>query len=98
MKGKATFGVLIWPLISLLIFAVLIFVERSGIQYTVSAFNEDFIPNDILKAGKPTQNTECLLLYDSLDTFNHHENIAYVLGEMRVGYQLTDISTEKLPD
>lgn len=98
MKGKATFGVLIWPLISLLVFAALIFVERAGIQYTVSAFNENFIPDEILKADKTVQKTECLLLYDSLDEFNEHENIAYVLGEMCVGYQLTDISTEKLPD
>lgn len=98
MKGKAKFGVLIWPLISLLVFAVLIFVERSGIQYTVSDFNKDFIPDEILEADKPAQNTECLLLYDSLDEFNEYENIAYVLGEMRVGCQLTDISTEKIPD
>jgi hypothetical protein len=97
MKGKTKFGVLIWPLISLLVFAALIFVERAGIQYTVSDYNKDFIPDEILKADKPVQKIECLLLYDSLDKFNPYENITYVLSEMRIGYQLTDVSTEEIP-
>ena len=97
MNKKSKFGILLWPLIALVVFGVIMFFERAGIQYSVTSYNKDFVPNEIMEAAKPTQEVECLLLYDSKDTFIDLNNIKYVLSSMRVGYQAVDVNAGELP-
>ena len=95
MKNKSSLGILVWPLLSLLFFAALLFVERSGVQYDLSISEMDFVPQEVMDAAKPELEKECLLLYDSLSDVNLYENIGFVLDGMSVGYQLYDVGGEE---
>ncbi len=95
MKKKSNLGILIWPLVSLLFFAALLFVERSGVQYDLSISGMDFVPQKVMDAAKPELKKECLVLYDSLSEAGFYENIGFVLDSMSVGYQLYDVGGEE---
>lgn len=96
---KEKFSLLLWPLISLLLFAALILVERNGIQYGVQAYNEDFIPPEVMQAEKSAQEKECVIVYDSqeLKSEDYCNSIAFVLDSMRVGYDAVDLASREFP-
>lgn len=93
MKNKKSFQILIWPFVSLLLFAALLFLERSGVQYSLADTVTDFVPESVINAEKPTPEPECLILYDSKSDFDY-QNISFVLDSMSVGYELADVSGE----
>ena len=91
-KKRVNFRILFWPLLILMVFAALLFVERSGMQYSLSISEMDFLSAEVIVDETPVLENECLLLYDSQNKVNYHENIEFVLSSMRVEYQLVDVS------
>lgn len=94
---KARFKVLLWPLCALLVLAGLILVERTGVRYNLEAMAFDFVPNEVLHADKPEQETECLILCDLNSPYNYHEPVYYVLSNMRVGCRIVDVNNDTIP-
>ena len=88
---------LLWPLLMYALFAALIFVERTGIQYSTQNTLNSFIPTENLVTVHPQAAIQSLVLYNSLEEYSPHENIAFVLSEMQVGYRMLDISYEEIP-
>lgn len=86
-----------WPILALFICGIAIFIERMGLKYdgqtqtfqTVSMQNEEVFSSAV-EAEK-----ECLVLVDSNDDFG--EEMIFVLDDMRVGYDVVDVTKEAIP-
>lgn len=89
MKGKG-FSALFWPLIALLVFALLLWAERSGVPYNLTAEQEGFLPDAYVQTDKKEPVKDCLLIYDSAAGADLHSNIQFVLDSTCVGYDAVD--------
>jgi len=99
MQKKIRFSWLFLPLSVLIFIAFALFVERSGISYTVSQKPSIFldpIPALAANGGEDqyAADTDCLVLYDSKSSFDKGSlnTVTAALGSMKVPYSRTDIS------
>lgn len=98
MTNKGFFMALLWPLVALITFASLLWVERAGVPTSMQQSNAGFLPAAVLNNAKKQQETECLLVYDGQADAMLHSNIAYVLDSMCVRYHSNDARTEQSYD
>lgn len=102
MKRLLRFDVLLWPILVLVILAVLLFGERYGITYTVTGSGTTYLSMEFIEQSKQAthRHTECVVLVDSRQE-NHElnaEHITFVLDSMSVGYDVVDFVKEGFPD
>jgi len=98
MKNSYSFSLLQLPFIILLILAVALFVERSGIKYDVGDPVAQILPpsNDDTRDYFSDTPVSTLLLYDS-DSFTveHVKTVRYALDSMRVKYDAFDVKSKQ---
>lgn len=96
-----------WPFLILFILAVIVFRERIGLQLeevddTTRVDFEARLSNvkDSDFSQPVEQTVECLIVSNSEDEQSNvlHEDMEYVLDEMRVQYDVCDLSKDVLPD
>ena len=87
---------LIWPLLTFIVFALFIALERNGISYNYSEFVNTFLPQEIIDMEKPELEIESLILYDTRNK-PIFENIADTFGIINVGYLAVNVDTEAIP-
>ena len=99
MQKKISFSWLFLPLSILVFLAFALFVERSGISYTVSQKPSAFLePLPALSntdpEEKPGADADCLILYNSKSSFNQGslDTVTAVLASMKVPYSVMDIN------
>lgn len=98
-RGFSLLGTLM-VLVTFLFAAGVLFMERDGIKITHFLDYNTQRPQYQLKAdAQAEQEKECLLLYDSQYATSVHalENFEPMLTDMKVGYTLTDLSTQSVP-
>lgn len=99
------FSVLLFPLLVLLILAVLIFAQRVGISYTIGELELPKVPDEVVTARLSVDKLEkeCLLIYDSsqispdYDIGVYHDEMQAILEQLRVGYTNLDLGTQAVP-
>ncbi len=96
MKGKLT--ALIWPFLGLLLFAALLWVERTGVTSVEQKADPVFLPNAEHLSEKRKPETECLVLYNGKADKVLYGTILYVLDSMSVGYHLCDVNADQSYD
>ena len=66
MKRLLRFDMLIWPVLVLVIVAVLLFAERYGVLYTVSGSDIPYLSQEFIEQSKQAahRRTECVVLVD----------------------------------
>ena len=99
MQKKINFSWLFLPLSILLFLAFALFVERSGVSYTISQKPSAFLePLPALSntdpEEKPGADADCLILYNSKNLFNQDSlgTVTAALDSMRIHYIKKDIS------
>lgn len=85
------------------IIAVILFVERSGIQYNYSVSTLSLLPEDktVTKAEACAElSTDTLVIYNSKDEQSvlAYNQFSVILSDMKVGYELNDMSCENPDD
>ncbi len=96
MKYNYSFSLLQLPLVILLILAVSLFVERSGIKYNVNDSAMQILPFEKVEVEDYFSDApvSTLLLYDSNSfTTDHVKTVRYALDSMRVKYDAVDVSS-----
>lgn len=84
-----------------LVLAIVLMMERNGIRVTTQLDTSGQRPHYQLKAdAQAEQRKECLLLFNSEHATSTHAltNFEPMLTDMKVGYQLVDLSSETMPD
>ncbi len=102
MKRLLRFDMLIWPVLVLVIVAVLLFAERYGVLYTVSGSDIPYLSQEFIEQSKQAahRRTECVVLVDGRQENQalYQEHLAFVLDSMSVGYDVVDVGREAFPD
>ena len=102
MKSFRKFSVVLYPFLALVIIAVLVFLERSGVNYEVKQNTDGYLPQSYIENKKDAgeYEKECLILIDSnqSDYYLYKDHLTYVLDCMKVGYDIVDIAEYSLPD
>lgn len=100
MKNKAKMKILLVPFFVLTIMALLMLAERTGLQFDTAADEVFFLPASVTSVMKTEQEAECLMLVDSSNdtmlVFRKHMEV--IFDDMRVGYNVVDVSKNSLPD
>jgi len=99
MQKRVSFSWLFLPLSILVFLAFALFVERSGVSYTISQKPSIFLePLPALTVNgsekQLTANADCLVLLDSKSSFNQGslDTVTAVLASMKVPYSVMDIN------
>lgn len=98
-RSFSLFGTLM-VLVAFLLAANVLLMERSGIKITHILDYNTHRPQYQLKAdAQAEQEKECLLIYDAQSSASTYALINFepMLTDMKVGYQLTDISAQTVP-
>ena len=107
MKHTYNFSLILFPLFVLLVLASTLFIQRTGIQYTISSVyysDLQFLPQENVEVDNyfVDKTIDSLVLYDSSDTDKYYElmveNVQDTLDSMRVRYDMYDVSGETLFD
>lgn len=98
MTNKSFFSSLLWPLLALIVFAALLFVERTGVRGVQQKPVEGFLPQSAIQTGKRQPETECLVIYNGKADSMFYSNILYVLDSMSVGYRTYDANKDQTYD
>ncbi len=85
-----------WPILALLLCAVVIQVERNGVKY--EATQEQCFIEESEYSDAVSSLTECIVLTDSRDTVSgiFEEMMCFVLDSMRISYAVRDLSDAPL--
>lgn len=100
MNNKVKIRILFVPFIVLIAMALLLLAERTGLKFVTNTEDVIYLPASITSAMKAEQKSESLMLIDtSSDTMLvFRKQMEDVFDEIRVGYDVVDISKDALPD
>ena len=95
-------GILAIVLIFIVI-ALIVFIERSGISVNYTKRVLDYLPKEKIVTKERAQinsQKNTVLLYNSLSasSSNALEEFKFIFTDMKVGYELIDLSMEQFPD
>lgn len=95
------FGITLLCMVLLAVMTFLLLADNLGVNYAVSASSLTELPKSAIAEKKRINETKktCLFLRDSTQENNNifTEHIQEVLKQMRVGYDMVDVSKEKIP-
>ncbi|MDD2362376.1 MAG: DUF2194 domain-containing protein [Oscillospiraceae bacterium] len=102
MEFQKMLKAVIFPIVLLLLLAVVLLIERFGIKYTAQAGTLDYLPESVVE-NKPDDSrlpTECMLLVDSSVSYSveFYTQMKFILESMSVGYDFIDIRKTDIPD
>ncbi len=97
-KVKLTW--LFGPLVCLLLIAMIILVERTGVKYNPKLTQEVFLPADLPNEEVFAEEMECALLFDSRleGSIKCKDSISFVLKSMRIVHDVVDVATQAFPN
>lgn len=97
---KLKFEWLLGPLVCLLLIALILLVERTGVRYDQTLAHTAFLPKGFPYAEVAVGDAECALLYDSqsVGSIKCKDNISFTLKSMRIVYDAVDVSSEAYPE
>jgi hypothetical protein len=88
MTSRGFISALLWPLVAMLAFGTLVWVERTGVPGGRQAPDKGpHLASPVLETENTGSEMECLVIYDGKADAMLHSNIEFVLGSMRVGYR-----------
>jgi hypothetical protein len=98
MERKITFSWLLIPISILLLLGFALFVERSGISYTVSQRPTDFLDptRGVYSDEKPDRQPDCLILFDSEgnQTNSSYKTVVAAFDNMKVPHTDIDVTRD----
>ncbi|HAN21782.1 MAG: hypothetical protein A2Y15_00235 [Clostridiales bacterium GWF2_36_10] len=100
MINKARMRILLVPFLVLILMALLLLAERTGLQFKSEANDVLFLPKSVTSIMRAEQEDECLMLVDSASdiTLVFRKQMEDVLDSMRIGYDVVDASSNSLPE
>lgn len=89
-----------WPILVLVICALLLFMERSGVGYSLDMGNVKELQEERVYTDGWEQEKECLLVIQSSNenSLYYADEMKQILKDMRVGYELLDLESGGLPE
>lgn len=99
MNRKFKMKIMTGPFCILLIMAILLFTERSGLRWSQPETGLAYLPGNVMRQDKSTLETECLILTDSSQTegTEYQTQMTDVLDGMRIGYEVFDVASQLIP-
>lgn len=99
MNTYRGFSKILLPLAGMFLLAFLLFVKQSGMRYDNTPSTMGFVPAAVLNAAKPALSKDCLVLYNSHETYseNIYQNIGFVLAGMSVNFDAVDLALKPFP-
>ena len=96
MRDRYSFSVLLIPLLTLVVLAFIMIIERSGLNYKITEPSQVFLP-PLVELKIDTSNVKgnkTLVLFDSQDfaAVDHVDTVSSTLESLRVPFEIKDIS------